>query len=48
MIGTADALFVEKAATILFILSFATFARCSIFIEKNEKRLTRYSKKNNL
>ncbi|MBO7302535.1 MAG: hypothetical protein J6U58_07510 [Bacteroidaceae bacterium] len=47
MLGTIDAFFVEKAATILFILSFATFARCSIFISKNEKWLTRINNQNN-
>ena len=41
MIGTADALFSKIPSTLIFILSFAIFARCSIFISKNEKWLTR-------
>lgn len=47
MIGTAETLFVNSIATIFFILSFITFARCSIFISKNEKWLARTKTKEN-
>lgn len=45
MIGTAEALFSSIAATLAFIISFVIFARCSVFINKNEKWLIRLSHK---
>lgn len=39
MAGTATMIFKSDIATILFILSFLVFIRCSIYIEKNKKRL---------
>lgn len=45
MIGTAEALFSSIAATFAFIISFATFASCSIFIKKNEKWLIRLNRR---
>lgn len=39
MLGTAEQLFTNIIPTIVFILSFVMFARCSIFINKNEKWL---------
>ena len=47
MIGTANELLISNTATIFFIIAFATFARCSIFISKHEKWLTRLSRKQN-
>ncbi|MBR4065809.1 MAG: hypothetical protein IKJ97_03555 [Bacteroidaceae bacterium] len=41
MAGTATMIFKSDIATILFILSFIVFIRCSIYIEKNKKRLLR-------
>lgn len=40
MLGTAETLFENTLHTILFISAFVLFARCSIYISKNEKRLT--------
>jgi hypothetical protein len=45
MIGTAESLFSSIAATSAFIISFVIFARCSIFINKNERWLARLSHK---
>lgn len=39
MIGTADRLFTTPMATLVFFAAFLIFARCSIYIGKNEKWL---------
>ena len=41
ILGTAESLFTNRIATIAFATSFVTFARCSIYISKNSKRLLR-------
>lgn len=41
MAGTATMTFRSIIATILFLASFLVFIRCSIYIEKNKKRLLR-------
>lgn len=41
MAGTASMIFRSIIATTLFILSFIVFIQCSIYIEKNKKRLLR-------
>lgn len=41
ILGTAESLFTNRIATIAFATSFVTFARCSICISKNSKRLLR-------
>lgn len=41
MIGCTDALLCEILPSFLFILSFAAFAACSIYISKHEKELIR-------
>lgn len=41
MAGTAAMTFRSIIATILFLTSFLVFIRCSIYIEKNKKRLLR-------
>ena len=44
MAGTAFMIFRSIIATLLFILAFLVFMRCSIYIEKHKKRLLRESK----
>ena len=44
MLGTAEHLFTNIIPTIIFITSLALFAKCSIYINKNEKRLLRECK----
>lgn len=39
--GTAAMIFKSLIATVLFFVSFLVFIRCSIYIEKNKKRLLR-------
>lgn len=39
MLGTAEQLFMNILSTIFFLISLAVFAKCSIYINKNEKRL---------
>lgn len=46
MAGTATMIFKSDIATILFILSFLVFIRCSIYIEKNKKRLLKENENN--
>ena len=41
MLGSAESLFTDKIATIFFATSLVIFARCSIYISKNSKRLLR-------
>lgn len=41
MIGTAERLFSSLTATIIFIIAIATFAKSSVYINKNEKWLLR-------
>lgn len=41
MIACGPMLFSSTVATILFISAFYIFIRCSIYIEKNAKRLLR-------
>lgn len=41
MLGTAEHLFTGIISSMIFILSFIMFARSSIYINKNEKRLLR-------
>lgn len=45
MAGTATMLFNSAIATILFLLSFFIFIRCSIYIERNKKRLLKECKR---
>ena len=40
MLGTAEQLFVNLLPTIFFLVSLVLFAKCSIYIGKNEKWLT--------
>ena len=46
MAGTAFMIFRSLIATLLFIPAFVVFMLCSIYIEKNKKRLLRESNKN--
>ena len=39
MLGTAEQLFTKTLPTIFFMLSLLLFAKCSIYIGKNEKWL---------
>lgn len=39
MLGTAEQLFVNVFPTIIFLISLALFAKCSIYISKNKKWL---------
>lgn len=48
ILGTAESLFTNRIATIAFATSFVTFARCSIYISKNSKRLLRELEKKDL
>lgn len=41
MIGSAEELLFKMVPSVLFILSFATFAACSIYISRHEKELIR-------
>ena len=41
MAGTGAMIFRSTIATIMFVLAFAIFMWCSIYIEKNRKRLLR-------
>ena len=41
MLGTAESLFTDRVATTVFATSLVIFARCSIYISKNSKRLLR-------
>ena len=41
MIGCGSMVFKSILATTLFVLAFFLFIRCSIYIEKNAKRLLR-------
>ncbi|MBQ8336724.1 MAG: hypothetical protein IJY44_04255 [Bacteroidaceae bacterium] len=46
MTGTAERLFSAVAPTVIFLLSFIAFVRCSIYINKNEKWLLNEGNKN--
>ena len=48
MLGTAELLFVSTIPTIVFITSLALFAKSSIYISKNSKRLLRELEKKDL
>ncbi len=39
MLFTIENLFTYKATTLIFAIAFLVFARCSIYINKNSKRL---------
>ena len=39
MLFTIENLFTYKATTLIFAFAFLVFARCSIYINKNSKRL---------
>ena len=39
MAGVADSLFTSVMSTIIFFTAFTIFAKCSIYISKNEKWL---------
>jgi hypothetical protein len=39
MTGTADSLFTSRISTVVFAVAFLLFAKCSIYIGKNSKRL---------
>lgn len=41
MLGSAEGLLCDTLPSVLFILSFAAFAACSIYINNHEKELIR-------
>ena len=41
MLFTAESLFSDRGATLIFATALFIFARCSIYISKNSKRLLR-------
>lgn len=41
IVGCADNMLEKTLPSILFVTAFITFAACSIYIERNEKRIIR-------